>query len=99
MKEYPVGSVCILVEAYSEYKGKECTIIKGFGKHDSTTKEGINRPREGYIITVQGFGEQRFNAKHSDLKLKKFPGQLQSWLAEKMDKLTQPNPFIVLEEV
>ena len=99
MKEFPVGSVCFIVEGYPEYKGKECTIVNGFGKHKfESSKTGDIGEQEGYIVTIQGFGDETFVAKHTDLKLKRFPPNVTSWLNEKMHKLISPNPFIVLED-
>lgn len=99
MREYPVGSVCVIVEAYPEYLGKECTIVKEIHLQKCRDQNGVVLESNNYSIHMQGFGNKVFAAKHEELRLKKFPGQLQSWLAEKMDKLVAPNPFIVLEGV
>jgi hypothetical protein len=97
MKEFPVGSVCIIVESYPEYKGKECTIVEGMHKCLVHNREGKVFESKGYSVKVQGHEDQLFHALHTELKLKRFPGQLQSWLNKKMNDLYEPKPWLVME--
>lgn len=102
MKEYPVGSVCVIVQGngkiLEDFVGMECVVEEGIYSRDGTTPCGERVTVVGYVVSASGYPNGLL-VEHVNLKLKKFPGQLQSWLAEKIDKLTQPNPNIVLEEV
>lgn len=102
MREYPVGSVCVIVNktgtVFEHFVGKECAILEGVAEREGTLPSGSRGKVVGYKVDVQGRDKWAIVC-HENLKLKKFPGQLQSWLTEKMDKLLTPNPYIVAEEV
>lgn len=96
----PVGTVCVVVNGtgnlYEEYMGLECTVVKERRLWD--VKDKIDKGvMDGYVVKY-ATGEVGVTH-YKNLQPKRFPGQLQSWLTEKMDKLLAPNPFIVLEEV
>jgi hypothetical protein len=71
MKEYPVGSVCIVINAHPSRQhiiGQECTIVAGRGSSK-------NFPDQ-YEVEVQDFPHptgHKWFAAHSALKLKRPP--------------------------
>jgi hypothetical protein len=95
MKEFPVGSVCIVTKDKVEKGarvGLECTILEGLQLVN--VKIGI---QECYRVELQT-GVKCW-AMHETLKLKRFPGQLQSWAADKVKELFKPNSKLVEETV
>jgi hypothetical protein len=101
VREYPVGSVCIIVQGdgtiHESYVGVECTIEAGIAKRECVDLEGVHMSYEGYLASTKD-AKHGICVKHVNLKLKRFPGQLQSWLNEKMNDLMKPKN-IVEEEV
>jgi hypothetical protein len=96
MARFQVGTVCVLVGATREpYLGKECTIVGAHGEY--LTRQF--KKQEGYMVTVQGFGEEQFFSFQEGLRLKRYPPDTQQWLTEKVNNLLQSNKDIVLEEV
>jgi hypothetical protein len=102
MKEYPVGSVCVIVNTtgklFEEFIGKECTILEGIAEQVGFTPDGRPGKIVGYLVQVQGRSKQSI-VEHVNLKLKRYPGQLDSWATEKVKQIFTPNPKLVEETV
>jgi hypothetical protein len=98
MKEYPVGSVCVIVQSkyHPENVGKECTILTGL----HSVEFGRIGVAEVYKIDLQGCYSDEW-AFHDSLQLKRFPPDTESWLREKMDDILSlvPNNINVKETV
>lgn len=85
MKQYPLGSICIIVNVAPEnhaYLHRECTIVGLPGCDEAFP--------DMYQIDVQGDAGKRWFSVHEGLRLKKFPPDLQSDCEEFMRKVLSP---------
>jgi hypothetical protein len=73
MREYPKGSVCVVISGYDEFIAKECTILEGLAEREGVDKSGKATFGVRYLVTVQGYGDKQFTAVHEQLRLKRMP--------------------------
>jgi hypothetical protein len=99
---FPIGSICTIVQSgdvQAKFVGLECTVVEGPIPLDTRCANGDLEEFQGYLIVVEGMGDTEFGVKPQSLKLKRYPGQLDSWATEKVKQLFTPNPKLVEEMV
>lgn len=94
IQQLPVGSLCVHINGdgrvYPEFIGKEVTILTPLAMHFTKNREGEVAEEECYEVEVQGYEGQIFVARHVNLKLKRFPGELYSKCEEFMKTVLKP---------
>jgi len=96
-----VGSVCVIVQdgkVDEKLVGLECTVIGGLDRRKTKLGSGEIVEMDCYVITMQGHGSEKFNAKPNQLRLKKFPPATDAWLQEKINNLLNKVPDNILKE-
>jgi hypothetical protein len=87
----PVGSICVIVQdgdVHDGWVGRECTVVGGLAIRPTRLK-GRRVDLLCYAVTVQG-EEDQFNAKPAQLRVRRFPPQIDSWLQQKMLDVLKP---------
>lgn len=87
----PVGSLCVIVQdgdVADGWIGRECTVVGGLATRPTKLKGG-RVDLLCYAVTVQGEDDQ-FNAKPAQLRLKRFPPAIDSWLQHKIKDVLKP---------
>lgn len=93
MKEYPVGSICIINSSNPEWDKRECTITGRLCKRDGEL-QGKDITVNAYLIDLTS-GDRTVIAEHETLILKRFPKSEDAWCRDVMKKVLEPVEFYI----
>jgi hypothetical protein len=91
MKEYPVGSICVILSSDPYWNKRECTIVGGLCIREAVFN-GRLEVGEMYKIDLKGCKGEDMVACPESLKLKRFPPDVDAWCNSTMKNLLKPLP-------